>query len=56
MVFDESPSLLVDIGTNGEIVLGCAEWRWVVKEELPTLAFPRANTRIIAKLLEATER
>jgi len=31
--------------------LGCSEWRWVKKEELPDYAFPRANGKIIEKLL-----
>lgn len=36
--------------------LGCAEWRWVKKEELTSFAFPRANGKIIAKLSEASDR
>jgi A/G-specific adenine glycosylase len=35
--------------------LHCADWRWVKKEELATFAFPRANSKIIARLLEAGE-
>ncbi len=36
--------------------LDCAEWRWATKEELPKLAFPRANAKLIAKLLESSDR
>ncbi len=31
--------------------LGCSEWRWVRKEELKDFAFPRANVKVIEKLL-----
>jgi A/G-specific adenine glycosylase len=30
----------------------CSDWCWVKKEELTTFAFPRANGRVIARLLE----
>jgi A/G-specific adenine glycosylase len=33
----------------------CAEWRWVRKDELSLFAFPRANGRVIAKLLAAEQ-
>jgi A/G-specific adenine glycosylase len=33
----------------------CSEWRWVRKEELTTFAFPRANGKLIAKLLSVNQ-
>jgi len=30
----------------------CTEWRWVLPEALPCYAFPRANGRIVEKLLQ----
>ena len=32
--------------------IGCQDWRWVRKEDLPALAFPRANTKLIEQLLQ----
>ncbi|MDZ7314792.1 MAG: A/G-specific adenine glycosylase [candidate division KSB1 bacterium] len=36
--------------------IDCAEWRWVTREELPRYAFPRADGKIIAKILQEAPR